>query len=231
MSYAGRVRATWTPGFAVTLLASWALALVVELVLIWNDASFLARVPFGEGAWSVPALGFVLELAYLQAAVTPLASLVSVAWLFARARRPSPSVADAPAARGQIALRGLGLGAIALAWLGAGALTAPWPAPWSWVAAGVTVAALLLLPLAVAFVLDAVAPMIVVEGVIDELLELRPRRGSPSYLMRIGDEVRSVPKRDWDAASRGEHVRVVTYGFTGRFYRLETRRGHDVTST
>lgn len=230
MSYARRVRAVWTPSFAVTLLASWAVALVVELVLIWNDASFLAHVPFGEGAWSVPALGFVLELSYLQAALAPPASLVSVAWLFARARRPAPSVALA--ARGQIALRGLGLGASVGAWLGAGALTAPWPAPWSWVAAGLTIAALLLLPLAVAFALDAVAPMIVVEGVIEELLELRPRRGSPSYLMRIGAEVRSVPKRLWDAASRGERVRVVTYGFTGRFYRSETLRdGHDVTST
>jgi hypothetical protein len=220
------------PSFAVTLLASWAVALVVELVLIWNDASFLMHVPFGEGAWSVPALGFVLELAYLQAALAPPASFVSVAWLLASARRSSPEVADALAARGQIALRGLGLGAIVGAWLGAGVLTAPWPAPWSWVAAGLTIAALVVLPLAVAFVLDAVAPMIVVEGVIEELLELRPRRGSPSYLMRIGAEVRSAPKRLWDAASRGERVRVVTYGFTGRFYRLETLRdGHDVTST
>lgn len=86
MSYARRVRAAWTPSFAVTLLASWAVALVAELVLIWNDASFLAHVPFGEGAWSVPALGFVLELAYPKAALAPPACVVRSVWLFARAR-------------------------------------------------------------------------------------------------------------------------------------------------
>ena len=192
--HGGLVRAVWTPSFAVTLLASWDIALVVELALVLLDVSLLPHVPFGREASAIPTLSFVLELAYLEAVLAPPACVASAVWLLVRRRGRSPSTGDQRAARLKSALQGLGLGLAIGGWLLAGHVTAPWPAPWSWPGVGLSVAALLLLPLAIAFVLDAALPIVVVEGIIEDVQELRPQRGRPSYLIRIGSVFQSVPR-------------------------------------
>lgn len=209
--------------FTHTLLAVYVVALPAAAVTYLGElppASWLvALVRSGHPPSTWMELALVLAL--WQACLAPPACAVGAIALYLRGR-PGVAAWGALGLRVRHALWGVGLSSIDAAWLVADLGVPSLHASMSWAADGITLAALVTIPLGIAFVIDSVLPFVVLEGTVTEHVQFgRPR--SAFYLLRIAGQRVEVPRRVWDAVPSGARVRVTRWSFSDRFVALEER--------